>query len=105
MHSLMHLIGATVLTGLHLTTIMVGMAGVLPNWRMVGMESVDSSNGMRLGSSRLSLGDMFISVPTTVRRLSLPMNHLLRLGHRLLYIWTGFVTLVTSGVWAKLTFA
>src|ERR1700675_1927699 len=105
MHSLMHLIGATVLTGLHLTTIMVGMAGVLPTTRMVGMESVDSSNSMRLGSSRLGLGDVFLCVTSTVRSLSLPVNHLLGLVHRLRDIWTGFGTLFTSGVWAKLTFA
>src|ERR1700675_648230 len=81
MHGRVHLICITMLPGFHIPAIMVSMTGILPPTRMVGMESVDPCDRMGLSSPRTGLGDVFLSVTSTVRVLGLTVNQLLGLIH------------------------
>jgi hypothetical protein len=84
------------LTGFHIPTIVMGMAGILPLTHMVSVESVDPGNWMGLGGAGMGLGDVFLSVPTTVGGLSLPVDQFLGLVHRLRDFGASFGTLFTS---------
>jgi hypothetical protein len=81
---ILHFSLIVMLASLYIPAIMVSMASKLPASSVMSMESVYSGLRMGLSHTRMSFGDVFLSTPTTMRLLSLPMNHFLSLVHRLL---------------------
>src|SRR5271163_1310937 len=95
MHGRVHIGCTLMVTGLYFPTIVVSVAHILPATYMEALEGVYPSHRVGFCGARMGFGDMFHGISTTMRRLSLPVDHFLSLVHRLLS-GRGFRTLFPS---------
>src|SRR5271155_136202 len=84
MHGRVHIGCTLMVTGLYFPAIVVSVAHILPATYMEALEGVYPSHRVGFCSARVGFGDMFHGISTTMRRLSLPVDHFLSLVHRLL---------------------